>query len=1099
MADFNSQDIVFGLEGLDLSRTLDQIPPTRWPMASNVVRSEVGRVSGRAGQTSYITGLVGAGVGVHSIIRGINPLGDDLYIVGIDTVLYSVPETGGAGALLIPVTFSGDPLLYAVGHAEISGDTWVYIGDTLQNRKVRMSDALNLQIGLERPGLLAATVSSASSTTIDKFENNGAWTNNAGTGGAPTNAFDNVIFKEGAFSLELTSAVGAATTAYYNFWSKANAKDLSVFGTTAATDQDQFHIWFRTDRPDKILEFRIYLVVSAAFDVNTVPGTSATLNTDAYLKVIRPSDFTPSYELALSQPPAAQVTNQILQALSQLATIDDPRATIEFIRQQIENSRSASLETAGGRGVWTEWGLVGRPLSRGEFRRIGNDTTRTWANVTGVVFVLQTVDNTTGVNIWLDDFYFFGGSGPDSSGVGNAQYDWRYINYDPRTGAKSLPSAVMGTAQTLDLIRQAATLTPAAAVLDTTLVQRFYRRGGTLPSDWRYVGQNASNGAAFTDGSSDLTISAADLLETDNDAPVTSVSNLGVTLYQQPVSCIFGPINDIMFACGDRNRLGTLYWSKPLEHDHWPATQFTDVCPPAEELLVGFVLAGQGFVFSRAALYAVYPNVADSTIVTTHPTGCRKGPVERWCIAVGFGVCFFIGFDGIYATNGGPESNITDETLRPIFRGRSVGIPSRDTRLPIDFSQTRSLRLFINGSFLWFLYKDTGGTPRALRYSIPLKYWDGFFEFANPISCVYDDVISGRTLLGATSAGKVYLFSGATDDGSAITATFWTGALNQEALRAKKQYGDLWIDAELVATTLTVTPYVDNFSTALAASTLSGGAGRARYYADFDPVLGYDLGMKLSWTVPASGAAVYIYKGGTSFIVQPDEAESRVTDWDVQGRLTDKYVKGILLEVDTFGVSKSVQLQADGVTQTTITVQATGRQVLEFSFAEFRGRILRLKPADEVKWILYQFRWIFDEEPLSLTRWETQPINHGLTGEQILLYGHVSVLSSADVTLTLTTYRQDGTSLVKTYTLPSTAGAKTTLFVPFEATRGTLFKYLFTSTAAFYVYREETVIVSQPWGGGEGIRARPFGNDDLDLVRGMSDAGLTAARGGGGG
>jgi hypothetical protein len=1108
--DYASQDLIFGLEGLDFQRTLDQVSPNRFPVASNVIRAEDGRVTIRPGQTTYITnvGQNPGGLGVHTIIRAINPIGDDYYIIGSDNWIYYAPEPGGAGVAVPGIAlgfgYSTEPKIFTVAHTQISGDSWVFVGDTVRNRKIRMTDALDLPIGLERPGTLVAAVSASSTTVIDRYENNGAWNNHAGTGAAPANAFDNVIFKEGAFSLRLTSAAGAATGAYYNSWSKANAQNLTLVGGAAATDDDQFHIWLRTDRPDKILEFRIYFVVSAVFTAGTVPGTSATLNTDAYLKVVRPSDFTPAYELALSQPPAAAAVNQILNALSQLSSIDDPRTTIEFIKTQIENSRSASLEAAGGRGTWTEWGVVGRPFPRSEFRRIGNDSTRTWAGVTGVVFVLQTVDNTTGVQVWVDDLTFFGGSGPDSSLVGAAQYDWRYIHYDPRTGAKSLPSGVFATAQKLDLIRQAATLTPTLyapmSFPDPFIRQRFYRRGGTLPSDWRYVGQNSSNGGAFTDSLSDLSIVAAELLETDNDQPVTTVNDVGTTLYGQPLACIFGPVNDILFGCGDAYRRGTLYWSKPLEFDHWPSFQYTDVCPPAEELLVGFILAGQPFVFSRAALYAVYPNVADAAIVSTHPTACRKGPVERWCIATGFGFCFFVAYDGIYATNGGPEQNITDDWIRPLFHERTVGVPVLDPRPPIDFStlSVRYLRLFIEGTYLWFLYRDTSGNQQVLRYNVNLKYWEGFFDFGRAISCVYADSFTKRTLLGGTTSGKIYTLSGTTDDSLAINAYFFTGALNQGIPRAKKSYGDVWMEAETRGQTVTLTPYLDNYTTTLATSNFVSGAtaGRTRFYADFPPSLGYDIGLKVAWQ--GGSQPIYIYKGGISYLPQPDEAEARASDWDVQGRLSDKWVKGILLEVDTYGISKSILVQGDGATQTTITVQASGRQVVEITWPEFRARILRILPADETRWILYQFRWIFDEEPLQISRWESQPINHGHTGEQTPLYANISIVSAAAVTLTLTAYRQDGTSVVKTYTLSSTAAAKTTLFVPFEAVRGTLFKYLFTSTAPFYLYREETVVVTQPWGIPDAIRARPFGNDNLDLVRGMQDAGLVAARGGGG-
>lgn len=1149
MADFIPQEIVFGAEGLDFQRTLDQVSPLRIPVGSNWIVDRTGRVTHRAGEIVFAT-LPSSPPNdppVHTLDRLGHPTSGDRILIGTGDAVYLVPETGGA-AVLTQEGFSGDPLSVVVGHAALTGEPWAFIADTLQMRKIRARDSLSLPVGLAKAGPLLAAVDVETKKHIDSFDDTGAWVNSAGTGGAPVNAYDSTDFKEGTHALRFTSEVGAATGGYYNFWAKAYGLDLSLISDVhkkaghprviehprrrrpprargdddqpsdprtegdsrsrggreldfrqrrTAADEDHFHFWLRTDRPDKVLEIRIYFVVSSTFSTTTVPGTSDTNNTDAYVKIIRPSDFTPSDELALGATAQAQLANLVQQIIDQLPDLIDGRVSLEDIQAQIERARASSEQLASGRGAWTEYGVVGRTLQRGEFRRIGTDTARDWSTVTGTVVVLQTVDDTDAVKVWLDDWFFFGGFGADSSQPTASSYDWRSINYDPRTGARSLPSDVFDDEDKLDLIRRRAILTPAPFG-DTSVRQRFYRRGGTLGSDWFFLGENTADGGTFNDELADLEIIAADLLILNDDAPVTTTNRDGDTVREHPLASIFGPINDIMFGCGDSFHEGRLYWSKPTEFEHWPAANYVDVCPDGEELLAGFRLGGQGFVFSRERLYAVYPNLADSRIVATNPTSCQKAPIARWAFTVGFGLCFFIERDGIYATNGGPEVNLTDDRLRPIFHSQDVGTPVL-TRRSIDFSATEDLRLFVIGDYLWFLYRDRGAVRRVLRYNIVLKHWEGTHDFGAAITVAFDDVQGKRVLMGAATAAVVVENRGANDLGNPITAEFFTGAFNQGLPRQKKRYGDVYVEFSGSLIPLTVTPYQDNFGTALAASVLIGTTTRDRYYVDFASVDAYDLGLRVQWTVPANAVPVYVYKGGISFIPLPDEVEQRVTDWEAAGRLTDKYVKGIVLECDTFGNAKSVEVQADGVTQgSPLSVNASGQQVLQFSFPQFRGRVLRLRPADEVRWILYRHSWIFDEEPLSLTRWESQELALGAVGWKSPIYGHITILSTAAVTLTVVAHRQDGTSVTNPYTLPSTAGSKRTLFLGFDAMKGVLFKFTFTSAAAFYLYREETILQVHNWTTNQSHEIKPFGNDDLDLVRSMQDASLTAARGGGG-
>ena len=212
-----------------------------------------------------------------------------------------------------------------------------------------------------------------------------------------------------------------------------------------------------------------------------------------------------------------------------------------------------------------------------------------------------------------------------------------------------------------------------------------------------------------------------------------------------------------------------------------------------------------------------------------------------------------------------------------------------------------------------------------------------------------------------------------------------------------------------------------------------------------------------------------------------------------------KWVKGIVIDVDTLGVAKTLTIEADDVAQVSISPSAAGRRSLEFSWPKFRGQLLRIRPTGAGTVKLYSYRWIFDEEPFALSRWESQEINFRLEapGGFTLLYANVVLSSSAAVQLTVEMTRHPGTILILTpAAIPSTGSVKRKIFVPFDANKGVLSRWLFTSAQPFYLYREESEAAVQPWAGQLAI-LHPFGNDDLDPTRGMGSAEGNAVRGSG--
>lgn len=1301
----------FGLKGINITDNIDVIEPDELSRMLNLTHRVDGGLTSRSGQTT----VTGAAVGTthHSIRRLNDPINSSyIRVHGIDTSLY----VDNSGLSSVDSGYSGDPLVMVPYRPPFSSETWMFVADRSRMRKVR-TDGLDLPIGLAAPGS-APTVAAGTTqkTTIANFTNDGSepsnWTPNSGftydNPPVPTDPPTASIIPEDPTNQGLT-AIGfesnmstTTPTGYYNFWGLPKTMDLSQVGAVSSTDDDYIHLAINFSHTQFIEEFRIYLVCSAVFSPSILPGTGGNVNGDAYVKAISPSDFGFYVQAALGENDAAELAR--LRALKD-GSLKLHGISISSLRKQMINAAAATIAQnaidatdparlvsaigSPANDVWHEFATVGIPLRKSDFQRLGTTSGRDWSTITGIVVLVKTKATDTGqvggTVVRVADMYLMGGYGPDSGEATASPYDYKYIHYDSRTGAKSNPSPVMADTNFKDALRNSLVVTPAAYG-DSAIRQKFYRRGGTLPTDWFFAGTNSSDGGVFIDTLGDSEIEAAGSVEDDNYQPVATVDSSGTTVLNQPIPALWGPLEDFLFGCGDPYRPGHIYFCKAGEPDSWPSDNITEVCSPSEELQMGCLFGGQSFVFSKERLFVLYPNLTgDPTAptVTSTVTQCKKGMVNRWGIAVGISGIYFIAKDGIYRTAGGPEEWLSRK-IDPLFRGQT-----KNGMLPIDFSALTKLRLEIHENELYFQYQDTNGVVRCLVYSLIYQFWRPY-QFGQETACFYSDEGNAVStlLMGGNSTGKSYSFSGFSDDGSAISCQARTGALTFGRPREEKRLGDQLLDMDTQGVVLTIQNLLNYETAANAAQTLTNVAGRDR--AIFDgfgttPQRAETLSTDISWS--SASAAPVIYWLGSSIIIEPDVTVNRVTQWDdlghpdesyvmgitfdcdtggvdrtiiierdfagtististltvnadgrhklkfswpaqqahkvrirpnddckawilykadwisvneppriarwdthfengwdnyytgldlycdtggqnktvevyvdevliktetvntngrkvhhitlpwgrghvfrfvatddnagllydyrwhmekepseqtnwnqnftVAGMENDKYLKAIVFQCDTFGLDKTVTVECDGVVVETLTINTNGRKVVQKAFPQHLGRVFRVYPTDNNPGRLYSLWWVFDSEPLALDRWETQEIDHSVPAWHYPIYGHITLKSTATVTLTLTGYNQSGVATIKTYTISSTGGVKQKVFVPFQAMKGILFKYVLTSADPFWLYREETAVAVRIWGTDATMNAKPFGNDDLDPTRVMTRAESAAARSGG--
>ena len=992
---FQTEIFPFGLGGLNLKDQLDQIPVGQFARLTNLIHSQDRGLTARPGLTSLATG----GIEHHSVRRLHDPqAGTDTRIWGTDQDL----RRGLSGALtIIDSGYSGDPLYLLPHRPPLSGDPWMFVADRSRMRKVR-ADGLDLPIGLPAPAAAPVVAPGNLYTTgIAAFDASDGtegvtWTGTAGTDqstppiatGIPT-AVDGLGLSGNAVAF--TTTPSGVVAGYNSWWGHAKAINLSVLqgGAFPAADEDLIHTWLNMSHPHLIEELRMYLVCSAAFDPAILPGTDHLgRNTDAYVKSFRQNDLAQFIQAKEAQVDAAETAriralrDQSLTDGAEAGGFQGPNArtvVTSSVRQSFarrDPSRTISEQAQGGAEEWVEFGIVGVPIRRGDFQRIGSTVGRDWDTVTGIILYVSTTEATQ-IAIRLDDFFLYGGSGADSTEPGAQPYDYRYTHYDTRTGAEGNPSPEMTEVNFLDAARREIFITPAAAFGDSAVRQRIYRRGGSLIDDWFFVGVNTSDGGLFADTLTDDAIAAAGTLQLDHFQPVPTVDDTGATILAENVPVLFGPANGLLFALGDRFRPGHLYWCIPDQPDHWPSGSNLEVCPPSEELMAGGMYGSQPFCFSRERLYLIYPNLSGATEVTATTSACRRGLVSRWGWTIGLGQVFGVAKDGIFATSGGPEEIISQQIER-LFRGQTWNDYS-----PVNFSFPNAIRLSVHQDILYFQYQGTDGARHVIAYSLLYKHW---FDYDFAINTSYflpdDDTAIATLLVGGLTGGASFTHDGFSDNGTAITCTVRTGTWDLGRPREDKLLGDQILDVDLQGVTnATLRNRLNNETIINGLQALDVTTGRRRYILDSfgatppdtTPQRARNISTEITWSSATVRPTLYFL--GQSIIQEPDVTINRVTQWDDLGHPDESYVTGVTFDCDTGNVTRTIIIERDfgGVISTvaTLSVTANGRHKLKFSWPAVQAHKMRIRPTGEcLAWILWRADWIALPEPPRIARWD---------------------------------------------------------------------------------------------------------------------------------
>lgn len=302
----------------------------------------------------------------------------------------------------------------------------------------------------------------------------------------------------------------------------------------------------------------------------------------------------------------------------------------------------------------------------------------------------------------------------------------------------------------------------------------------------------------------------------------------------QPLPYTWGPYRECIFACGNVLDAGSVYYTKPTDPDSAPDTNRVEVCSPSEALVGGCVYDGRCYTFSDKQMYALIPSFRTSTVQIVGasdydvvPVPNSKGLWAPYALAVGPKI-WYLSSDGIYETDGGNILKISND-ISPLFpEGDRAGYASNNFH-PVqmtaagDASQIPYLRLEYHNGELYFDYYDCNGNPMTMVYDTKDKAWYAYVYFEDEdinvnfhVSETSFEANDAQTkLIVGTSAGLLYEAIGVGSGVETINCTIRTPALDVGDFRAKKIYGDIIYDLNTQGIDLTVTPYIDNYQTAL--------------------------------------------------------------------------------------------------------------------------------------------------------------------------------------------------------------------------------------------------------------------------------------------
>lgn len=211
------------------------------------------------------------------------------------------------------------------------------------------------------------------------------------------------------------------------------------------------------------------------------------------------------------------------------------------------------------------------------------------------------------------------------------------------------------------------------------------------------------------------------------------------------------------------------------------------------------------------------------------------------------------------------------------------------------------------------------------------------------------------------------------------------------------------------------------------------------------------------------------------FNLEPEYGGALAVNWVNGGTEHYKYVQGIRLHADTFGLPKQVQIQYDGgIIGPTLTILHNGEETLPYSWpVPFKAHLMRIVPLDNVPWRYWNnTEWVYEIEPEVANYWISQPTALGQNGyiharELWIAYtlsgasGVISAIVDGKLT-TIATVGQSMTPVKKYFPCPPVKGQ---------------YWQLTATGSGLQIYERDCEFLVKSWGSTASyMRVKPFGD-----------------------
>lgn len=445
----------------------------------------------------------------------------------------------------------------------------------------------------------------------------------------------------------------------------------------------------------------------------------------------------------------------------------------------------------------------------------------------------------------------------------------------------------------------------------------------------------------------------------------------------KPLPIAFGPVGDgWYYALGDTKNPGRLYVFNHKTLDATQSTYVVDIGSPTEPLQNGCAYHNRGFVWTNRRMIGFVPTPDGDLLIDYSDVIGAPGMLARYALATDGDLMYWLGPDGIYASDGARTTNVSRDLL-PLFpTGETTGRDTNGLLAPsftsgnefshrLTYADNKLLYydyVAVTGGVRATLVQDRGaGEPGDFGWVQDTYAFGAVFHYADEQRGVH------RTLVGsATATSKLLLYDDTlgNDDGAAIAGAITTFSEDHGDPEAEKRYAQLTVDLNPGGATLTPTILFDNQTASVACATTTGSSRSGPLIIDQSAVpalldrYARNVALGLTWSSTGTQSPVF-HHWTASLLTRPEDTVRRPTDFLDCGHWGPKEFRGIDLEIDTEGATGTVVFeytQEDGtVAQVSKTLSSAVKTIVPVAFnPTFIGYELRVRKTDANAWKLFR-------------------------------------------------------------------------------------------------------------------------------------------------